>query len=390
MSDGRSIWRESSLRPVLTGKRAARSILGAPPLERGPRLEEVVVALYVAGRRAEADALLARLDEAGNAGSFDLRALHAAALPGRSWRTNLNYRAELDEIDARRQMLMWRYRADAVAHEPIRCLRDVLDIAPAAYATADPSSYFEAVDAFLARWPDRAWDVGPLTLDLAALAGDHDRLAETITGLLTRRVGLPVTDLTCTEALCRALVAGAYAASPAVAPARTANLDELFAAVDECLDGGRPDLDAVLKTLGRRVRPGAPEREIAALEQRLGVALPVDYRALLARTDGVARRGSDSVVLLPAERVIRVAEAAAYREWADAVGDPYIGEELGDDLDGDLRRLPGALLIGSAGEDICVLVPPRDAAAAWECWRVWLLECDVTTYAGVHELLLDG
>ncbi len=147
MSDEREIWRQSALRPVLIGKRAARAILGAPPLERGTRLEEVVVALYMAGRRAEADALLARLDETDNAGSVDLRALHAAALPERSWRTNLSYRAEIDEIDARRQMLMWRYHPDAVAHEPIRSLRDVLGLAPAAYATGDPSSFFEAVDA---------------------------------------------------------------------------------------------------------------------------------------------------------------------------------------------------------------------------------------------------
>lgn len=350
----------------------------------------------MAGRREEADSLLARLDETGEVGGSHVRPLRDVALPGRVWRADVGRHSEADDVDARQAMLAWGYGPGPATDERIGALRAVFEVARRAYATGDTAAFLVAVDGFLARWPDRAWDVGPLTLDLAALAGDYDRLERTIASLLTLRIGLSVVDFTRTRALSAALVAGAYAASPAVAPASTAKLDDLFAAIDQCLGApGTIDLSDVLRTLGKRVRPGATDAEIAALEARLGVALPADYRALLARSNGISRRSVESVALLPADRVIRVSDSPKYASWRADIGESYVGVERGDgdhdgDLDGDLRRLPAAIQIGSAGDDLCVLVPPRDGAQAWESWRVGLLDGDVSTYASIYDLLLDG
>lgn len=394
VGDGAEIWRESSLRPLLIGKRAARSMLGAARYEREARLEEVVVALYMAGRREEADSLLVRLDETGTVSGV-IRPLRDAAFPGRVWRTALGRYSAADDAEVRRWMLARGVGSGSAVDERDRALRDVFDRARRAYATGDTAAFLVAIDGYLARWPDRAWDVGPLTLDLAARAGDYDRLEATIGPLLTLRIGLSVVDFTRTRALSAALVAGAYAASPAVAPASTTKLDDLFAAIEQCLRGAPIELSDVLRTLGKRLRPGATDAEIVALEGRLGVALPADYRALLARSNGIARRSADSVALLPADRVIRVADSAKYASWRDAIGEPYAGVERDDadhdgDLDGDPRRLAAAIQIGSAGDALCVLVPPRDDAHGWECWRVGLLDGEVSTYASVYELLLDG
>ena len=161
-------------------------------------------------------------------------------------------------------------------------------------------------------------------------------------------------------------------------------LDAWSAEVLEKLQGPEPKYDLEPEALARGTLtfPGASEEAVAALEARLGTALPASYRAFLAASDGflqVAMDGEDGKIWGCAEvGWFRDQEPEWLAAWEDTgVGVPEAPDALyyvyGPEQDPvHLRRgyLRGCLAISQGIDSSIYLLNPhvRSIDGEWEAW----------------------
>lgn len=114
------------------------------------------------------------------------------------------------------------------------------------------------------------------------------------------------------------------------------------------------------RTSGWLGRAPAPEEAIVVAEQRLGVALPADYRAFLSVSNGLAALSVTIPGLVPVE------EIAYLHMMVDAELLAILKEYPGDDMP---AALDTAVLVSERdAEEMVLLIPPQ---AADKSWRVW-------------------
>ncbi|MBA2714097.1 MAG: SMI1/KNR4 family protein [Rubrobacteraceae bacterium] len=126
---------------------------------------------------------------------------------------------------------------------------------------------------------------------------------------------------------------------------------------------------------------GATEREIHALESRLGVRLPPSYRSFLSTSNGWRLPGPSVYDLWPTTRVAWFAETN--QDWIDAYVEPYaqvpplpdeeylVYGETQDSVRFRPEYLQTALQISDRGDSAVYLLNPRVVTPEEE-WEAWL------------------
>lgn len=164
--------------------------------------------------------------------------------------------------------------------------------------------------------------------------------------------------------------------------------------------------------LGSLLRPGAPESELAALEERLGMSLPSSYRAFLAFSDGAwAKPGWSGVLVASEDRpeagMLTAAQVGRLIDrdpdfveiWTDAAGTEW-DDHLSDDDYFDYQReqdpaetrvgaLPDLLMVSCFDWGSAVFLNPRAVSAGgeWEAWSFDNTNPGAYRYASFADLL---
>lgn len=104
----------------------------------------------------------------------------------------------------------------------------------------------------------------------------------------------------------------------------------------------------------------ATDDQIAALEQRLGVSLPADYRDFLAVTDGMEAPSSTEPYWSSTELVdyLRDYDPELIQIWRETGN-----EEIADQLERSI------LVAGRDDEQQFLLIPPTDGYDQWQYWK---------------------
>ncbi|MEU6971389.1 SMI1/KNR4 family protein [Kitasatospora aureofaciens] len=147
---------------------------------------------------------------------------------------------------------------------------------------------------------------------------------------------------------------------------------------------------------------GAPETDIAALEQRLGATLPLSYRQFLLASNGWLHVNDTEGPLLNAEKVgwLRDLDPELAQTWGEDTADdlPSIPDDeylrYGDDQDCVIVRrehFRTALQISDWGDSALLMLNPAiiNDQGEWEAWAFASWYPGVFRYPSFWDLMVD-